>query len=84
MGSASLLSRFRLVHQSRILLEFPLLIVEVLLSSGKYRCFQNFTLVIFFVDFDPFIYNNQGCLARSTNSASDHESLQIWAVLDDG
>jgi hypothetical protein len=83
MGFAPLLSRFCLVRQSRILLECPLLVAEVLLSPGKYHNFQNFTLVIFFVDFDRFVYDNQGCLAGSANSTPDHDGLQIFAVLDD-
>jgi hypothetical protein len=75
MGSAPLLSPFCLVRWSRILRECPLLVAEVLLSSGKYHSFQNFTLVIFFVDFDSFVYDNQGCLDGSANSASNHEGL---------
>jgi hypothetical protein len=84
MGSAPFLNRFCLERQSRILLECPLLVAKVLLSPEKYHSFQNFTLVMFFVDFEPFVYDNQGCLARSTNSAPDHDGLWILVVLDDG
>jgi hypothetical protein len=58
-----------------------LLVAEVLLSPGKYHSIQNFTLLTFFVDFEPFVYDNQGCLAGSANSAPDDDDLRILAVL---
>lgn len=62
MGSAPVLSRFRLVSRCRVLLERPIRIAEVLLGPRKYDGLKNVVAVEVLVDSDPLFHENEGVL----------------------
>ena len=66
MRPTPVLSRFRLVSRSRVLLERPIHIAEVL------NVLENVASVDFLVDFDSLIHENEGGLTASADSAPDN------------
>ena len=73
MRPAPVLSRFRLVGRSGVLLERPIRIAEVLLGPRKYNGFEDVSAVNVLVDFDPLIHENEGGLTAGADSAPDHD-----------
>lgn len=84
MGSAPVLSYFRLVSWSGVLLKRPMHAAKVQLGLRKYDFLKNGAVIHLLTDSYLLIDKNIGCLVTGANSTTDHERLRLLVMFDDG